>query len=59
MAIGSVILSVKIALFGSVYMSVVRDLAFLEGLVLYSALGCMVLTAMLIAAALVPSETGH
>ena len=48
MAIGSVILSVKIALFGSVYMSVVRDLAFLEGLTSYSALGCLVLTAMLL-----------
>ena len=59
MAIGSVILSVQIAFFGSVYMSVVRDLAFLEGLALYSVLGCMALTAMLIAAALVPLETDY
>ena len=50
---------VKIAFFGSVYMSVVRDLAFLEGLALYSALGCLVLTALLIAAALVPTDANH
>lgn len=59
MAIGSVILSVQIAFFGSVYVSVVRDIAFLEGLALYSALGCLVLTATLIAAALVPNDVGH
>ena len=56
MAIGAVALSFPLALFGSLYMSVLNGLMLWQGLAAYSLLGFLALSTIFLAAAL---DTNH